>query len=135
YAVVPERGCVPIDPRVPLDKAALIGCAVATGVGAVLFTAKVHPGATMAVFGAGGVGLNVVQGGTIANAGRIIAVDVNPAKLEFARRFGATHTIDAREVDPVAAIQELTGGEGVDFAFEAIGRPATVRQAFESVKK
>jgi S-(hydroxymethyl)glutathione dehydrogenase / alcohol dehydrogenase len=135
YAVVPERGCVPVDPSVPLDRAALIGCAVSTGVGAVLFTAQVPPGGTMAVFGAGGVGLNAVQGGAIANAGRVIAVDVNPHKLALAREFGATDTIDARENDPVTAILDLTSGQGVDFAFEAIGRPETIRQAFESVCK
>jgi Zn-dependent alcohol dehydrogenase len=134
HAVVPERGCVPIDPRVPLDRAALIGCAVSTGVGAVLFTAKVPPGDTMAVWGAGGVGLNAVQGGSIVNAARVIAVDVNDRKLEMAREFGATDTINARETDPVAAIRDLTGGKGVDFSFEAIGRPETIRQAFEAVK-
>ncbi|MFN3650719.1 MAG: Zn-dependent alcohol dehydrogenase [Armatimonadota bacterium] len=135
YAVVPERACVPIDPRVPLDKAALIGCAVSTGVGAVIFSANVLPGSTMAVFGAGGVGLNTVQGGALVNATRVIAVDVNPNKLAMARQFGATDTVDAREQDPVQAILELTGGRGVDYAFEAIGRPETVRQAFESLGK
>jgi len=135
YSVVPERGCVKVDPSVPLDKAALFGCAVATGVGAVLLTARVTPGATMAVFGAGGVGLNVIQGGVVANAGRIVAVDVRAGKLEYARRFGATDTVDASTTDPVAAIRELTGGEGVDFAFEAIGRPETMRQAFEATRK
>src|SRR5262249_36598893 len=134
HAVVPERGCVPIDPRVPLDRAALIGCAVSTGVGAVLFTAQVPPGATMAVWGAGGVGLNVIQGGSIVNAARVIAVDVNGRKLDMAREFGATDGINAREVDPVSAIRDLTGGQGVDFSFEAIGRPETVRQAFEALK-
>jgi S-(hydroxymethyl)glutathione dehydrogenase/alcohol dehydrogenase len=135
HAIVPERGCVPIDPRVPLDRAALIGCAVSTGVGAVIFTAKVPPGSTMAVFGTGGVGLNVIQGGALVNAARVIAVDVNPGKLEMARQFGATDVINARETDPVAAIMELTRGEGADYTFEAIGRPETVRQAFESLRK
>jgi S-(hydroxymethyl)glutathione dehydrogenase / alcohol dehydrogenase len=135
YAVTPERGCIPIDPRVPLDRAALIGCAVSTGVGAVLFTARVPAGASMAVFGAGGVGLNAVQGGAIANASQIIAVDVSDRKLQMAREFGATDTVNAAETDPVAAILELTGGMGTDFSFEAIGRPETIRQAFESVRK
>jgi S-(hydroxymethyl)glutathione dehydrogenase / alcohol dehydrogenase len=135
HAVVPERGAVPVDKRVPLDRAALIGCATSTGVGAVIFTAKVVPGSTMAVFGAGGVGLNAIQGGTIVNAARIIAVDVNPHKLDLAREFGATDVVNARETDPVAAIQELTRGQGVDYSFEAIGRPETIRQAFESVRK
>lgn len=135
YAVVPERGAIPIDPRIPLDKAALIGCAVSTGVGAVIFTAKVPPGSTMAVFGAGGVGLNAIQGGAIVNAARVIAVDVSARKLDMAREFGATDVINAAEVDPVAGILELTRGEGVDYSFEAIGRPETIRQAFESVRK
>lgn len=135
YAVVPERGAIPIDPRVPLDKAALIGCAVSTGVGAVIFSARVPAGATMAVFGAGGVGLNAIQGGDIVGASRIIAVDLNPRNLELAREFGATDVVNAGDVDPVTAIQELTRGEGVDFAFEAIGRAAVMRQAFESTGK
>jgi S-(hydroxymethyl)glutathione dehydrogenase / alcohol dehydrogenase len=135
FAVVPERGCVVVDSRVPLDRAALIGCAVSTGVGAVIFTAKVPPGSSMAVFGAGGVGLNAIQGGAIVNAARIIAVDVNPHKLQMAREFGATDVVNAREADPVQAILDLTGGQGVDFAFEAIGRPETIRQAFESLCK
>jgi len=135
YAVVPERGCIAIDPRVPLDRAALIGCAVSTGVGAVIFTAKVCPGSTIAVFGAGGVGLNAIQGGAIVNASRVIAVDVNQHKLDLAREFGATDVINAAETDPVAAIMELTRGIGVDFAFEAVGRAATIRQAFESLCK
>jgi S-(hydroxymethyl)glutathione dehydrogenase / alcohol dehydrogenase len=135
HAVVPERGCIPVDPAVPLDRAALIGCAVSTGVGAVIFTAQAPPGSTIAVFGAGGVGLNAVQGGALVNAAKVIAVDVNPGKLAMARQFGATDTIDARENDPVTAIMDLTGGEGVDYAVEAIGRPETVRQAFESLRK
>lgn len=135
YAVCPERGCVPIDPRIPLDRAALIGCAVSTGVGAVIFTAQVPPGATMVVYGAGGVGLNAIQGGALVNASKVIAVDVNNGKLEMARAFGATHTINATETDPVAAVLDLTGGRGAEYAFEAIGRPETIRQAFESVCK
>lgn len=135
YAVVPERGCIAIDPRVPLDRAALIGCAVSTGVGAVIFTAQVSPGSTIAVFGAGGVGLNAIQGGAIVNASRIIAVDVNQQKLTLAREFGATDVINASETDPVAAIMELTRGIGVDYAFEAIGRAETIRQSFESICK
>jgi Zn-dependent alcohol dehydrogenase len=135
YSVVPERGCIPIDPRVPLDKAALIGCAVSTGVGAVIFTAQVPAGSTVAVFGAGGVGLNTVQGAAIVSATKIIAVDINPRKLDMAREFGATHVVNAAETDPVAAIMELTGGIGVDYAFEAIGRADSIRQAFESLCK
>lgn len=135
YAVVPERAAVPIDKRVPLDKAALIGCAVSTGVGAVIFTAKMPPAGSMAVIGAGGVGLNAIQGGVLAGAARIIAVDVSESKLVTAREFGATDTVNARDGDPVAAILELTGGAGVDYAYEAIGRADTIRQAFECLGK
>jgi S-(hydroxymethyl)glutathione dehydrogenase/alcohol dehydrogenase len=135
YAVVPERGAIPIDPRVPLDKAALIGCAVSTGVGAVIFTAKAEPGSTIVVFGAGGVGLNAIQGAAIVNASRIIAVDVNQRKLDTARQFGATDVVNAKEADPVLAVMELTRGVGADYAFEAIGRPETIRQAFECLCK
>ena len=89
----------------------------------------------MAVFGAGGVGLNAIQGGAIVNAARVIAVDVNSHKLDLARQFGATDVVNASEVDPVAAILELTGGVGADYSFEAIGRPETIRQAFECICK
>jgi len=135
YAVVPERAAVAIDPRVPLDRAALIGCAVSTGVGAVIFTAKAEPGSTIVVIGAGGVGLNAVQGAALVNAARIIAVDVSDYKLQLAREFGATDTINATTTEPVAAILELTGGRGADYAFEAIGRAETIRQAFECLAK
>lgn len=135
YAVVPERATVRVDPRVPLDKAALIGCAVSTGVGAVISTAKVEPGSTVAVIGAGGVGLNVIQGAEMVNASRIIAIDVMPYKLELAREFGATDTVNATDGDPVKAVMDLTGGRGVDYAFEAIGRPETISQAFEMLGK
>lgn len=135
YAVIPERAAVPVDPRVPLDKAALIGCAVSTGIGSVISTARVMPGSTVAVIGAGGVGLNVIQGAQMVNATRIIAVDVFPSKLEMARQFGATDGVDAREGDPVQAVLDLTGGRGVDYAFEAIGRPETITQAFDMLAK
>jgi S-(hydroxymethyl)glutathione dehydrogenase / alcohol dehydrogenase len=131
YAVVPESGAVAIDEDMPLDRAALISCAVLTGVGAVTNTAAVPPGATVAVFGCGGVGLNVVQGARIAGAARIVAVDVAADKLQTARLLGATDAVDARETDPVAAIRDLTGG--VDFAFEALGRELTIQQAWNSL--
>ncbi len=127
--LVHERAVVRIDPAVPLDRAALLGCGVLTGVGAVLRTAKVAPGETVAVVGCGGIGLNCVQGAALAGALRIIAVDRVPAKLELARTFGATDVVDAAAGDPVAAVRELTGG-GVDHSFEAIGLAATVEQAF-----
>jgi len=117
----------------PMDIAALLGCAVITGMGAVLHRAKVQPGETVAVIGCGGVGLNVVQGAKLAGASRIIAVDLNPAKLELARLFGATDCILGGET-AVAEVRELTSG-GVDYAFEVIGLPVTMRQAFLMLRK
>ncbi|MDP3937634.1 MAG: Zn-dependent alcohol dehydrogenase [Deltaproteobacteria bacterium] len=119
----------------PLDKAALLGCAVMTGVGAVFNTAKVPPGSSVAVFGAGGVGLNVIQGAAIAGAEKIIAVDVQPKKLALAKTFGATHTIDSSKDDAVTAIKEITDGRGSDFAFEAIGIPEVIEQAYAACRK
>ena len=131
YTVVPEAGCIVIQPGIPLDRAALVGCAVMTGVGAALNTAHVQPGSTVAVIGAGGVGLNVMQGAQLAGAVSIIAIDVNPSRLTRAGTFGATHTINAAETDAVAAVRKLTKGEGADFSFEAAGRPETMRQCWE----
>ncbi len=133
-SVVPETGCVKIDPAFPLPQAALIGCSVTTGVGSVLFNAKVEPGSAVAVIGCGGVGLNIVQGARLAGANRIIAIDINDAALEFAARFGATDTINSRGADPVKAVRDLTDG-GADYAFEAYGSSETVTQAFDSVRK
>jgi S-(hydroxymethyl)mycothiol dehydrogenase len=110
-------------------EACLLGCGVSTGVGAAIQTAKVWPGARVAVIGLGGIGLAAMQGARIAGADRLIAVDVAPQKLEWARGFGATDTVDASQVDAVAAVRELTGGDGVDFAFEATGVPDVVAQA------
>ncbi len=135
YSVVPERAVLKIPPDLPLDRAALVGCAVITGVGAVVNCARVRPGSSVAVFGTGGVGLNVVQGAALAGAERIIAVDLLDRKLEFARRFGATHAVNASAGDPVAQVRELTGGRGVDYAFEVIGLPKTMRQAFDVLAK
>jgi len=134
YAVVPEAGCIVVRRDIPLDKAALVGCAVMTGVGAALNTAHVQPGSTVAIIGAGGVGLNVMQGSQLSGAVSIIAIDVNPAKLAFAYTFGATHTINATEVDAVSAVRELTRGVGADFCFEAVGRPQTMRQCWEMAR-
>jgi S-(hydroxymethyl)glutathione dehydrogenase/alcohol dehydrogenase len=132
YTVVREQCAIRIDPRVPFDRAALIGCGVMTGFGAVVNRARVETGATMAVFGVGGIGLNCVQGGVMAGAAKIIAVDVMRQKLEWAERFGATHTIDASKDDPVAAIKDLTGG-GADYTFEAVGSIPVIRQALEAL--
>lgn len=134
YMVVPEDSLVKIRNDMPLDRAALIGCGVMTGVGAAMNTAKVEPGSTCAVIGTGGVGLNVIQGCALAGAERIIAVDIHPNKLEMAREFGATHFVDAAKEDPVAKVHELTGG-GADYAFEVIGLPTAIRQAFDMIRR
>ena len=128
--LVHEHALAKIRRDMPLDRAALIGCGVTTGVGAVIHTAKVRPGETVAVIGCGGIGLSCVNGAAIAGAGRIIAVDALASKLELARKFGATDLINAKEQDPVGAVKELTG-QGVHHAFEAIGLKATAEQAFQ----
>ena len=127
-AVVPADGAVPIDPALPMEHAALLGCAVATGVGAALYTARVQPGDDVVVIGAGGVGLNIVQGARLALAGRIVAVDVDAGRLALARQVGATDTIDSRTRDPVAEVHALTNGRGADHVFEAVGLPALMEQ-------
>ena len=127
--LVHEHALVKIRDEMPLDRAALIGCGVTTGLGAVFNTAKVGAGETVAVLGAGGIGLNAIQGAAIAGAGRIIAVDMNDTKLKLAESFGATDLVNAGDGDPVAQIMELTGG-GVHHAFEAIGLKATAEQSF-----
>ena len=131
YAVVPEGALLKLEQDVPLDRAALLGCAVVTGVGAVTHAAQVRPGDSVAVFGAGGVGLNVIQGAASAGAATLVAVDLHASKLDLARRFGATHTIDAASVEAVEAVRSLTGGRGVDHAFDAVGSARTVRQAYD----
>jgi S-(hydroxymethyl)glutathione dehydrogenase/alcohol dehydrogenase len=131
YAVVPESGAVAVAKDMPLDRAALVSCAVLTGVGAVLNTAKVPAGARVAVFGCGGVGLNIVQGARIAGAERIVAVDVTDDKLAVASRFGATDVVDARQHRSAEAIRDLAAGS--DHAFEALGREETIRQAWRSL--
>jgi Zn-dependent alcohol dehydrogenase len=130
--VIREQGAIPFDQRVPFDRACLIGCGIMTGFGAVVNRAQVRTGARMAVFGVGGIGLNCVQGGVLAGASTIIAVDVMPQKLEWAKRFGATHTIDSSKDDPVAAIRDLTGG-GADYTFEAVGNVTVIHQALEAL--
>lgn len=134
YAVVSENRVTGIRKDMPLDKAALLGCAVATGLGVVINQARVSPGSTVAVFGAGGIGINAIQGAALVNASKIIAVDVHDHKLDLARRFGATHTINALKQEPVKKIKELTNGIGVDFAFEVIGQIETMEQAYESTR-
>lgn len=131
HTVVTEPQVVPMPDALALSRACLLGCGVSTGVGASIQTAKVWPGATVAVIGLGGIGLAALQGSRVAGATRLIAVDVVPAKLEWAVGFGATDTVDASAGDPVEAVRRLTGGEGVDVALEAVGRPECVRQAVE----
>jgi len=133
YMVVQEGGLVKIRKDAPLESASLVGCGVMTGVGAAINTAKVQPGSSCAVIGAGGVGLNVIQGCVLAGAERIIAIDIHPNKLEMAREFGATHFIDASKEDAVAKVRELTEG-GVDYAFEVIGLPQAITQAFDMAR-
>lgn len=133
HVLAHQQMVIPLANDVSVEDAAIIGCATVTGVGAVLGSAKVQPGETVAVFGVGGVGINVLAGAQIAEAGRIIAVDLVDEKLDFAREFGATDVINASEVDAVEAIRDLTNG-GVDYAFDAIGAEVTLRQVVESVR-
>src|SRR5436309_4627278 len=131
--LVHENALVKIDDQMPFAQAALIGCGVTTGVGAVLNTARIEPGSTVAVFGAGGVGLAAIQGARIAGARTIIAVDTVESKLAKARELGATHTGNAETGDPVKAIRTLTGG-GVDYSFEAIGLKVAAEQCFDCIR-
>jgi NDMA-dependent alcohol dehydrogenase len=134
HAVVPEAGCIPAPAGLDFPQMALIGCSVTTGVGAALFNAGVEPGDSVAVIGCGGVGLNVVQGARLAGATTIVAVDVKGAALDFARKFGATHTVNARTENAVERVKALTGG-GAHWAFEAYGSGATTRLAVDMVRK
>jgi S-(hydroxymethyl)mycothiol dehydrogenase len=129
-ALVAAGQCTKVDPAVPPEVAGLLGCGVMAGLGAAINTGAVTRGDSVAVIGCGGVGDAAVLGAHLAGAHTIIAVDVDPQKLEWARQFGATHVINSREADPVAEIQALTGGNGADVVIEAVGRPETYRQAF-----
>jgi S-(hydroxymethyl)mycothiol dehydrogenase len=129
HTLVHEVQCVKYDSNLPAEPMSLIGCGVMTGVGAVLYSADVQQGSSVAVFGCGGVGDSVIQGARIAGATTIIAVDVDPQKLEWAKDFGATHTVNASETEPVAEIKRLTGGNGVNYSFEAVGLAQTLEQA------
>ena len=135
YAVVPETGCIPTTAQLPMEQAAMIGCCVPTGVGATMFSANVQPGSTVAVVGCGGVGLNVIMGAKLLNAGRIIAVDIRESQLEFAMKFGATHSVNASDRDPVAQVKEITGGRGADYTFEVFGSAETVKTAYDMCSK
>lgn len=131
--LVHEHAIVKIREDMPLDRAALIGCGVTTGVGSVFHTAGVEPGSTVAVIGCGGVGLSCVNGAALAGAGKIIAVDMVDSKLEMAKTFGATDVVNGNDGDPVEQVRELTGG-GVHYAFEAIGLKVTAEQAFSMIR-
>lgn len=132
HVLTHEQLVLPLDASVPIDVTAIIGCATVTGVGAVLGTAKVQPGQTVAVFGVGGVGINVIAGAKIAQAGKIIAIDIADDKLAWAKEFGATDVVNGKTTDPVEAIRALSGG-GVDFAFDAIGMESVINQCLESI--
>jgi S-(hydroxymethyl)glutathione dehydrogenase / alcohol dehydrogenase len=133
YTVLPEIAVAKVRDDAPFDKICYIGCGVTTGIGAVIYTAKVWPGANVAVFGLGGIGLNVIQGARMVGADKIIGIDLNPSKREMAEKFGMTHFINPDEVGRdkvVQAVIDLTGG-GADFSFECIGNVHTMRQALE----
>ena len=136
YTVLPEISVAKISDKAPLEKVCLLGCGITTGIGAVLKTAKVEPGSTVAVFGLGGVGLSCIQGAVMAKASRILAVDINPEKFEFAKQMGATECVNPKDYDkPIQeAIVDLTDG-GVDYSFEAIGNVHTMRAALECCHK
>ena len=131
--LVHEQALVKIDKDMPFDKAALIGCGVTTGLGAVFRTARVAPGETVVVIGCGGIGLSAVQGARIAGANKIIAIDMAESKLELAQQLGATHVVNASSDDPVAAVKDLTGG-GVHHSFEAVGLKQTAEQAYQMLR-
>ena len=132
--VIPQQACQPVPDEVPFPVGALIGCRVTTGVGAVINSPAAAAGMSVAVFGCGGVGLNVIQGARLLGASRIIAVDIYDHKLEFSYRFGATDTVNSREVDPVEAIRDLTG-DGVDMALDSFGAPDVVAGAVKSLRR
>jgi len=133
YATMHVDNLVKIDPKIPLDRAALVGCAVTTGVGAVFNTARVAPGSSVAVFGCGGVGLNVIQGARIAGAGRIIAIDTLASKLDMAKQFGATDVLLYKE-EPTKALKKMTGG-GPDYAFECVGSGELAAVAYRVIRR
>ncbi|HIG44538.1 MAG: Zn-dependent alcohol dehydrogenase [bacterium] len=132
--LIHEHALVKIRDDMPLDRAALIGCGVTTGVGSVFHTAKVEPGSSVAVIGCGGVGLSCINGAALAGAGKIIAVDMVDSKLEMAKDFGATHVVNGSTGDVVDQVRELTGGQGVQYSFEAIGLKQTAEQAFSMIR-
>ncbi|OBF91055.1 hypothetical protein A5791_15870 [Mycobacterium sp. 852002-51163_SCH5372311] len=133
--LLPAAAVVRVDESLPLDQAALLGCGVTTGVGAVMHTAAVRPGESVLVIGCGGVGLAAIQGARLAGAARIIAADRMAAQLPAAVANGATDTVDASDVDLPTAVRDLTGGAGVDHGIEVVGKPATIRAAYEATRR
>ena len=134
YTVVPQSGAIPISKEMPFDRACIVGCGVMTGIGAVVRKAKVAAGASVAVIGCGAVGLNAIQGARLVNAAAIIALDVDAAKLERARQFGATETVDASAADAAERVRALTAGRGADYVFEAAGHRAAFRLSIDAVR-
>jgi S-(hydroxymethyl)glutathione dehydrogenase/alcohol dehydrogenase len=130
FTVLPEIALAKIREDAPFDKVCYIGCGVTTGIGAVLNTARVEPGANVVVFGLGGIGLNVVQGARLAGADMIVGVDINPAREALARKFGMTHFVNPKGLDVVPHLVDLTGG-GADYSFDATGNVSVMRQALE----
>lgn len=128
-ALFPEHLLAAISKDVPFDRASLLGCGVVTGAGAVIRTAKVRFGDTVAVFGAGGVGLNAIQAAALSGASKVIAIDLQPTKLDLAKKFGATHLVNPADGDTVEQVRALTDGQGVNHAFEVIGLIPTLEQA------
>ncbi len=131
--IVPENAVIPVDDEIPLDIASLIGCGVTTGVGAAINTAQIKPGSSVAVIGCGGVGISAVQGARIAGAAEIVAVDTLDAKLDMAKKFGATHAVTPDALEGIK--NEITGGEGFDYALECVGHPQTIRQAYDITRR
>jgi S-(hydroxymethyl)glutathione dehydrogenase/alcohol dehydrogenase len=134
YCVVPQAGAVKVPKEIPFDRACLIGCAVMTGFGAATHVAPVTFGSTVAIVGCGGVGLSVVQAAALRGAERVVAVDLDDRKLDSARAFGATDTVNPKRDDALARIREMTGGRGADFAFEAAGNPTAMRFVMEAAR-
>ena len=134
HAVVSANSVVKVDPKVPLEEVAIFGCAVITGIGAVINTAQIKPGSTVAVIGLGGIGLNAVMGAKLAGAGKIIALDINPNKFDFAKKLGATHVFDSSDENVVDDIKTSTSG-GVDYAFETAGAVPAMEVAYKITKR
>lgn len=134
HTIAAQESLIKVDPTIPLEKAALFGCAVMTGVGAVINTARVEPGTAVAIFGLGGVGLSAVMGAQLARAFPIVAVDVLDAKLELARKLGATHVINAKSGEPAQAVRDLTKG-GAHYTFEAVGSERVLQQAYQATRR